>query len=53
MIPQTSNYTKAAFMVAAGLLLLMSPSSGLSEEPSLALGQLPGVPIPSHNLQFN
>jgi cytochrome c peroxidase len=40
-------------VAAAGLLLLASPPSGLSEEPSLALGQLPSVPIPSHNLQFD
>ncbi len=53
MILQTGRHTKAMFLVAAGLLLLMSPSSGLSEETTLALGQLPSVPIPSHNLQFN
>src|SRR5438094_1533798 len=53
MILQTGRQTKAILVVAAGLLLLVSPSSSLSEEPSLALGQLPNVPIPSHNLQFN
>lgn len=45
--------TRAILVAAAGLLLLASPPSGLSEEPSLALGQLPSVPIPSHNLQFD
>src|SRR5207249_9083064 len=53
MILQTGRQTNAILVVAAGLVLLVSPSSSLSEEPSLALGQLPNVPIPSHNLQFN
>ena len=45
--------TRAILVAAAGLFLLASPPTSLSEEPSLALGQLPSVPIPSHNLQFD
>jgi cytochrome c peroxidase len=40
-------------VVATGLLSLAGASSGLGEEPNLALGQLPNVPIPAHNLQFD
>src|SRR5438093_1905916 len=53
MILQTGRQRNAILVVAAGLVLLVSPSSSLSEEPSLALGQLPTVRIPSHNLQFD
>jgi len=38
---------------ATGLLCLAGASSSQSEEPNLALGQLPNVPIPAHNLQFD
>ena len=42
----------AIVVVALGMLLVLNPQSSLSEEPNIALGQLPNVPIPPHNLQF-
>ena len=52
MALQTRTRIPALLFGALGLLLLLSPQSSLSQEPSLALGQLPNVPVPSHNLQF-
>lgn len=53
MIVQTYTRMKVFLLIVAGLLLMAIPQSGLSEEqPNLALGQLPNVRIPSHNLQF-
>jgi len=34
-----------------GFFLVVSPPASLSEELSLALGQLPKMPVPAHNLQ--
>ncbi len=46
---------RSSIILVAGLgcLLLVSPPRSSSEEPNLALGQLPNPPIPSHNLQFD
>ena len=52
MSAHTSLRTRFTLVAALGLLLFVSPPGSLSEEPDLALGQLPNVPIPSHNLQF-
>ncbi len=40
-------------MATLGWLLVFSPSNSSSEEPNLALGQLPSPRIPSQNLQFD
>ncbi len=40
-------------VAAVGGLLLASPATGVSEEPNLALGQLPNVRVPAHNLQLS
>ena len=53
MSSQTSLRSRFTLLPALGLLLFVSPHSSLSEEPDLALGHLPNVPIPSHNLQFD
>lgn len=42
----------ALLLAALGLLMIVGPQSTLSQESNLALGQLPNVPVPSHNLQF-
>jgi cytochrome c peroxidase len=52
MIQQVLGRTRTILGIATGLLLV-APLSGLSEEPNLALGQLPPVRIPSHNLQYD
>lgn len=53
MIVQTTTCMNVFLLIVAGLLLIAIPQSGLSEEqPNLALGQLPNVRIPSHNLPF-
>lgn len=51
MIVQACVRVRALLVVALGLLLVLVPQSSLSQEPNLALGQLPNVPIPAHNLQ--
>ncbi len=53
MTRQACARLRVALVAALGVLLVLSPQSGLSEEPNLALGQLPNVPIPAHNLQFD
>lgn len=51
MTLQACARLKVVLVVALGILLVLSPQSSLSQEPNLALGQLPNVPIPAHNLQ--
>ena len=51
MIVQTYVRLRVILAAAVGVLLMLGPQSSLSEEPNLALGQLPNVPIPAHNLQ--
>lgn len=51
MTLQACARVKAVLVVALGMLLVLSPQSSLSEEPSLALGHLPKMPIPADNLQ--
>ena len=51
MTLQACARLKVVRIVALGILLVLSPQSSLSQEPNLALGQLPNVPIPAHNLQ--
>ncbi len=51
MIVQACARVRALLVVALGTLLVLVPHSSLSQEPNLALGQLPNVPIPAHNLQ--
>lgn len=53
MIRQTLARTTAILLAAGGLFFLIGLQAGRSEEPNLALGQLPKVPIPSQNLQFD
>ena len=53
MIQQALGRMKTMLFITTGFLLLAAPLSGLSEEPNLALGQLPKVRIPSHNLQYD
>lgn len=53
MIRQSLGRMKTTLCLATGLFLLAGPQSSLSEEPNLALGRLPKVPIPSDNLQFD
>lgn len=49
---QACTRWSAVLVVAVGILLVLSPQSSLSEEPTTALGQLPNVPIPAYNLQY-
>ncbi len=53
MVRRGLTRIKTALIIAAGLLLLAGPRHSLSEEPNLALGRLPKVPIPSDNLPFD
>ncbi len=52
MVVQIWTRKRALLLAALGLLLLGSPQRTLSQESNLALGQLPSVPVPPHNLQF-
>src|SRR5207244_4234668 len=51
MIVQACGRLRVILAAAAGVLLLLCPQSSLSEEPNLALGPLPNMPIPAYNLQ--
>ena len=51
MIVQACVRLRVILAAAAGVLLLLCPQSSLSEEPNLALGPLPNMPIPAYNLQ--
>jgi len=51
MIVRACVRLKVILAAAAGVLLVLSPQSSLSEEPNLALGPLPNMPIPAYNLQ--
>jgi cytochrome c peroxidase len=51
MTLQACGRVKVVLVVALGTLFVLSPKSSLSEEPNLALGQLPKMPIPAQNLQ--
>ena len=51
MTLQACARVKVVLVVALGILLVLSPKNSLSEEPNLALGQLPKMPIPAQNLQ--
>jgi len=53
MIVQMVRNSNAIVLALAGLLLFVSPQSSLSEEPNLALGQLPSIQIPAANAQFD
>jgi cytochrome c peroxidase len=52
MVWHRRNGRRALLLAVVSLLLLQGPESGLSEESNLALGQLPNVPVPANNLQF-
>lgn len=53
MNSRVSLRQRVMLIVAVGILLFASPQRILSEEPNLELGQLPNVPIPAHNLQYD
>lgn len=53
MTSNTPPRTRPLLLAGFGLLVFLVPHSSLSEEPNLALGHLPKVPIPSSNLQFD